>query len=223
MIKCRLFKVIKYKTRNIGAGTYLRELSIVIIGVAVTFFISDIISTAKEKKDLTLQLNAIYIELEDNLENVNQLIKLYNNHNRLGGLLRQTITEPEQVNKDSLRKYEISAGHMDLFSYHKAAYEMFVNNGGMKLLPDRELLLEIAGIYAMLEAAERENSLYNALKIHEIQQLYKLDSKRFVSLINITDPEYSGLFNFYVGVGTGFKSKEAKERIESLLSRRRSK
>lgn len=223
MIKCKLFKVVKHKTRDIGAGAYFRELSVVIIGVAVTFFISDIISTAKEERDLKLQLDAIYTELEDNLESVSKLTELYDNHIRLGGLLRQTITEPEQVNKDTLRKYVSSADYMDLFSYHKAAYEMFVNNGGMKLLSDKKLLLEIAGIYAMLEATERENSLYNALKIHEIQQLYKLDSKRFVSRISITDPEYNGLFNFYVGVGTGFKSKEAKERIENLLERRRLK
>ena len=222
-MKCRLFRTVKFKTKGVKIGAYLRELSIVIIGVATTFLISDAISTAKEKKDLNLQLNTIYTELEENLEKVNSLIKLYDNHIRLGTLLRQTITEPEQVNKDTLRKYIMSADHMDLFIYHKAAYEMFVINGGMKLLSDRKLLLDISESYAMLEAAAKENNLYNSIKLQEIQQLYKLEPKRFVSRIGITEPEYKGLFNFYVGVGTGFKSKEAKKQIEKVLENRKKK
>ena len=212
-MKCRLFKTVKRKTKEARIGAYIRELSVVIIGVAVTFLISDTVSTAKEKKDLNQQLNAIYIELELNLEKVNQLVQLYDSHIQLGRLLRQTITEPEQVSEDSLRKYIASADHMDLFIYNKSAFEMFVINGGMKLISDRRLLLDISESYAMLEAASRESELYNSLKLREIQELYKLDPKRFVNRLAITEPENKGLFNFYMGVATGFKSKEAKKQI----------
>lgn len=126
---------------------YLRELSIVIIGVATTLFASNIIVDIKEQKDLDTQINAIYAELNDNQELVSRLIADYNAHNRLKELFLQTLDKSVKIDKDTMNLYIRNIGKVTPFTYKMGAYEMFLNSGAMKLMKDRELLMDITECY----------------------------------------------------------------------------
>ncbi|GHU58734.1 hypothetical protein FACS189411_14630 [Bacteroidia bacterium] len=55
------------------SGKYVRELSIVVIGIAISFSINNWISDKSEKKDMKLYLGAIEVELERNVEKLELL------------------------------------------------------------------------------------------------------------------------------------------------------
>jgi hypothetical protein len=207
---------IKQSTAKIG--NYLRELSIVIIGVAVTLYAGDVIGNLKEQKDLNLQLAAIYTELEFNLERVDEIINIHKRHDHLRESIMENIDHPQQVN-DSINKPNSGIGSRASFIYKKGAYEMFINSGAMKLLANRQLLLEITECYIWLESTKEGSQRYYEAKMQELSKLNNLDTKTYLGNIDISDPRFHGIVNFYIGFnGFGYTPEMAKEQIEKTLA-----
>jgi hypothetical protein len=197
---------------------YVRELSIVVIGVAVTLCASSIVGMIKEKQDLNLQLAAIQTELEFNLERAGEIIDFYKRHEHLGQVIMKNIDHPQQVN-DSINKPNSGVARIAPFVYKKGAYEMFINSGAMKLLADRKLLLNITECYIWLESTKEGSQRYNDAKMQEFTKLNNLDTKTYLGDIDISDPRFHGIINFYIGFnGFGYTPESAKEQIEKTLS-----
>jgi choline kinase len=136
-------------------GKYLREISVVVIGVAITLSISYMITNRNEKRDLALYLNAIKIELEENANSFDYHAKMLQKSVRYAEYIRSH--DEKSINQDSIWYY----GHsMDGFGYaliqsdivfSKNAFEMFKASGAMRLLIDKELLIYISGTYNTME------------------------------------------------------------------------
>jgi len=58
-------------------GKYIREQPIVVTGVAIAFFIGVWITNASNKKDIDLYLNSIQLELEENINAIEEVIKYW--------------------------------------------------------------------------------------------------------------------------------------------------
>ena len=206
----------KKKSRKIGS--YIRELSIVIIGVAVTLYASSIINSNKEKKDLHQQLDIICTELESNIKSLDGLIGFYDRHERLRSYLVESINNPKEGTNDSIRKYGYIIGELYLFVYKRDAYDMLLNSGAIKLMTDRYLLLDITECYSMLEIAKNDFDTYASLKLNEFQKLNDLKETTSYNK-GILDPEYRNLFNFYINMQKGYYPVEVKEHIQNVLSK----
>jgi hypothetical protein len=193
---------------------YVRELSIVIIGVAVTLYVSDRVGTKKEKKDLNLQLAVIYMELESNLERLDDIIDYYEKTNHLRRTIMENIDNLQQAN-DSISGF----GSVSSFNYKKGAYEMFINSGAMKLFTDRKLLLDITECYILLENAQKSTLAYNEAKTRELSKAYDMDTKTLLKNIDMAAPQWRSIVNFYITT-SGFEgsAKSAKKQIEKTLS-----
>lgn len=196
---------------------YLRELSIVIIGVAVTLAASSIVNDFKEKRDLKQQLNIIHAELESNVERLDGLIDFYGRHGKLSNFLIESIENPQTGTIDSINKYSSIIGEIYPFTYKRGAYDMFLNSGAAKLLTDRNLLLDITESYTMLEIIKGDYDKYVEMKIIEIQKFNDLGRKNIYNVIDITSPEYSNMFNFYTSIRKGEYPVETREHIEKVL------
>jgi hypothetical protein len=61
---------IKTKTLIIKIGKYLRKLSIVVVGIAITLYVNNYLTTRTKKKDMALYLNAVKMELKTDLKNL---------------------------------------------------------------------------------------------------------------------------------------------------------
>jgi len=85
------------KLKQLKIGNYFRELSVVIIGVAVTLYASNAITNAKAQKDLHIQLNAVYAELEYDLQIINSLIDFYDDVEQLRKYVTEDYHNPGQV------------------------------------------------------------------------------------------------------------------------------
>lgn len=205
--------------RKLKPWNYLRELSIVIIGVAITLYAGNRISSANEKKNMRLQVAAIYTELEDNSGKLDNLIDYYQKHARFSELLQKNLHDPQQPLNDSIRKYQNIIGKIVPFTFKKGAYEMFLQSGAMKLLKDRNLLLNITESYALLEIAKEQHDRYNDTKIQLFIPVYEADARMFLNT-DIQNPAEQGLRNFHTfHSGNLFYVEEAKTQIKKTLPR----
>lgn len=199
-------------------SSYLRELSVVVIGVAITLYASNFVTSLREKKDLNQQLKAIYIELEDNIKKIDELIAHYEKASCLRIALLEFVENPQPQNRDSVHKYTYVVGRVETFTYKKGAYEMLLNSGAMKLL-DRTQLLDITESYDMLEILKESHDRYADLQTKQVEKLYDLDTKQIIVNYDITEPQFLGIRNFFISVsGKEYYPKETKKQIEKVLS-----
>lgn len=209
---------------------YIRELSIVVIGVAITLYAGNLINDIKTKRDLKFQLAAIYAELEENLQNVNELSDHYERLTQLRKHLHYHMKEDEAAKvdpamsiADSIMKYQNTALFTVNFSYKRDAYNVFINNDETKILADKDLLLEISGCYSSLEELKEENDRYIDSKWLVFHEVYRLDKDFIFSEdFNILSPPLNDLFNFHaLNSGLELSTQEVKRQIEETLSENR--
>ncbi|MDR2083450.1 MAG: hypothetical protein LBP67_00420 [Bacteroidales bacterium] len=199
---------------------YLRELSIVIIGIAVTLYAGNLIGNIKVKKDLKFQLTAIYLELEENLKKVDEVVNYYDQIGRLRKNIHSNMLDPEHTSKDSILKYQDIALFTASFNYKKDAYTVFVNSDGTKILSNNNLLLDISKCYSSLEELKQEHDQYIFTKLLIFQEVYKLDKKLiFGNNFDITSVFLNDLYNFHaLNSGMETTTKSVKTQIEEVLS-----
>ncbi|MDR0970347.1 MAG: hypothetical protein LBM67_07420 [Lentimicrobiaceae bacterium] len=212
-----MYNETKSKKKSWKIVSYFRELSVVVIGVAITFFANNLITEFKEKNDLNQQLKAIYMELADNMEKIDDLLVHYEKVNRLKAALLEFVENPQQQNRDSVNKYAYILGKVEAFSYKKGAYEMFLNSGAMKLLVNRKHLLDITESYNMLEILKEEHDRYTNLQTKQIEKLYDLDTKQIMGNLDITEPQFHSIRNFFISVSKDYYPEETKKQIEKVL------
>ena len=137
-------------------GKYLREISVVVIGVAITLSVSLWITHSNDKKNLALYLDAILIELHQNGESFDEAARLFQKSARYAKYINSH--DEKSMSKDSLDYYRLSDD--DGFGYGLiqsntiyliSAFEMFKSSGAMRQLDNKELLTEIWGIYIQME------------------------------------------------------------------------
>jgi len=186
----------KFKLKKIKIGSYLRELSIVIIGVAVTLTAGGIIGNIQEKNDLKLQMDAIYTELEDNKERVESLKEFYEERRKLQFLLIKDHRNPGSVDQDSIKKYNNVVGRVKSFVYKNNAYSMLINTGAIKSFKNKKLLLDITESYTLLQSIKESHMEQMGLLAQLFNNVYSMDSNWVIDQHDIK--KFPGLYNFYM-------------------------
>lgn len=154
-------------------GKYLREVSIVVLGVAITFAVSLWFSNYNEKKEMSLCLKAIKTELENNAEVfefnsiwMQKSIK-YANYIRLH--------DEKSISKDSINYYSHSSdgygwGIIESPRFViKDAFEMFKSFGSMRNM-NKESLVLIWRVYNKMENAQQFFDLCFQIKREEFMK-----------------------------------------------------
>ena len=118
-------------------GKYLREISVVVIGVAITLSASYWISNKSEKRDMTLYLKAIRLELEENIETLERAIEDLKPSIKYSNYLQSL--DKKSLNSDSINNYK-DAFAANMYSFQTNAFEMFKNSGIMRFIDDKEFL-----------------------------------------------------------------------------------
>ena len=137
-------------------GKYLREISVVVIGVAITLSASYWITNRNENRDMALYLNAIKLELENNAASFDGYAKELHKSVEYANYV-QTHDE-KSINQDTIDYYMSSSDGgigwgmiQSSIIYSKNAFEMFKVSGAMRQMVDKELLMSICGTYSKME------------------------------------------------------------------------
>lgn len=127
---------------------YLRDLSIVVAGIAVTLYVNDKVTNQGEKRDLKLYLNAIKMELEENIKIIDDAIEVLQPSLRYAEYL---VSHPkDSLNKDTIVSRFFSDNAIlttQTCTFKTNAFDMFKSSGVMRLVNDKDLLLSLWDMY----------------------------------------------------------------------------
>ena len=144
-------------------GKYIREISVVVIGVAITLTVSYLINLKNEKRDMELHLRAIKMELQENAGDISALIKTLHPAKRYTNYLRSN--EKKSLEKDTLNSYfTLCYSTWWNFTFKTYAFEMYKNSGTMRLMNDKVLLKEIWNVYDGITILKEITDEHNRLK-----------------------------------------------------------
>jgi hypothetical protein len=181
------------------SGKTFRDVMVVVIGIAITFSLNNWISNKNERKDVQLYLEAVKIELEANLKDVENHTKYYQHAMELSEYLNSHKLEDYQL--DSIEKHYWMMFSTYTFKCKTSAFEMLKISGAMRLLKDKTFLSNIWDMYAMLEFLKVTDQEYELRKGDEIfnlvfsGNLIKM-STQIDLLLNISRPEFSRYLSF---------------------------
>jgi len=144
-------------------GNFFREVAVVVIGVAITLSASVWISNRNEKRDMSLYLNAIKMELEENIKIINGSIEYLLPDVKYSAYLR--THDKKSLNDDSIKYYADTCCYIiNSFKLKTNAFEAFKSSGIIRLLDDKELLLKMWDVYTGLDSQNETLKWYNDLK-----------------------------------------------------------
>jgi hypothetical protein len=149
---------------------YLRELSVVAVGVAITIVIGLWINNRNNKNDLKQYLNTIKLELETNAKDLDSSIKKMQLSIAYADYLRNH--DKKSINRDTLDVFTFEGGMNTIssFPFKTNAFDMFKTSGVMRLVENKELLLSIWGIYSDINEAKEALNMLMQTKLEEIKK-----------------------------------------------------
>ena len=145
-----------------------REVFVVVIGVAITLFASYWLGIRNEERDMALYLNAIKMELEENIKILEAAIENLEPSLRYTDYLQSN--DKELLNKDSLMSYQYTYYSFTGYSFKTNAFEMFKSSGIMRLVDDKELLLSLWDVYDEFTSVKETFDWFLPIKWEEIKK-----------------------------------------------------
>lgn len=135
-----------------SVAKYLRELSIVVLGIVITFGVSSWISARNEKQDIQRYLDAVRLELDDNLLSMRNEFDYYDRAEKLAKYLRSDI--PERLKMEDIAKYDDVVRNAHFIVFKTSAFEMLKSSGMMRLIKDKGLSKSIIDCYVYMDGVK---------------------------------------------------------------------
>ena len=130
---------VKTTVKGWQVGDYIRQTSIVVIGVLITFAGSELVTQNSEKKDIQATMSLIRDELKSNRENYESIVSEFREDERLSSLLVEYDLKHRTIPEDSLIQFRFLMGHIRSFYYSQNALDILKNSMLMQKISDKEL------------------------------------------------------------------------------------
>ena len=159
---------------------YLRELSIVVTGIAITVGSGLWVNYRNNEKAQKEYLDAIKMELENNVKQFDWCTNWLQKSVSYADYIRSN--DKKSFNKDTLYYYSQTDNNGCGYGYTVSitaifptnAFEMFKFSGEMRQIKDKELLMSIWEIYAIIESAKLNIDRYFRIKEEEVMKSRQL-------------------------------------------------
>jgi hypothetical protein len=171
-------------------GKYFREVSVVVIGVAITLSASYWISNKSEKRDMALYLKAIKLELEENIETLERAIEDLKPSVRYSNYLESL--DAKSLNSDSLNSYG-AALSVQMYSFQTNAFEMFKSSGVMRFISDKEFLQSLWNMHENIIGIRTISDWY-------FQEKWSALKQEFPLLIDGQKPKVAPMYYFHLSM-----------------------
>ena len=148
---------------------YIRDLSIVVAGIAVTLYTSDHVTGKSEKRDLSRYMTAIKLEMEENINTLEYAIERLQPSIKYAQYLN--THDRKSLDKDTLQYYAATCCYSFYGATFKTnAFEMFKSSGMMRLIADKDLLLLLWNVYDELDDVKDEFDIMFPIKWEDIKR-----------------------------------------------------
>lgn len=150
---------------------YIRQLSIVILGIVVTFAANDAITNYSQSKEIQSALQLVRTELEMNLEKVRKINSRIAMEQKACSYLLKYAQDFQQASEDTLFLYQNIPFQSRTFSYTKDAIDLLKSSSLFQKIRPKDLTLQIITTYSDLEmVAGNVKDFYN-MKMHYADML----------------------------------------------------
>lgn len=192
---------------------YLREVSVVVIGVAITLFASYLITNKNERKDMSLYLHAIKLELEENIKFLDSEVEYLEDWEKYA--LYLSSRDKNSVHKDSIRGWNYEGiGSTHNIAFQTSAFEMFKVSGAMRLMNNKELLQNVWKAYLDLEKIKMTLDSYYQLKSEELKKNNQIELAKLPNPIPMYD-----FYHTYVGFGALEGCKSLSKELKAIVGK----
>ncbi len=152
------------KIKSWGITKYMRELSIVMIGVFVTLWVTGIISDNSKQREVNRVMKLVQTELEDNLRSVEFSQHKWAAEQQVYRLIRQHIGRLEEIPLDTLEKYRKVIGDIHNLSVKSDSYEVLKSSLLTQYIDNKDFLRALSQTYGSLELVQDKLNRYTNLK-----------------------------------------------------------
>ncbi len=199
------------------SGKYLRELSVVVVGIVITFGLNGWIGHRSEQKEAERYLQMVKTELEENLGIVQEQFVFYGETRDFAKYLL-SAGDQKQLQADSVAKYESLMRTLKIMTYEASAFEALKSSGAMRLIKDEELLKSIIDCYTLLERAKSIGDSEMSRKETEMRDIVR-EYGVAEEIFELKKPEYKPLFHYFSSYSAPEGSFwDCAEQIEKTLA-----
>lgn len=156
------------KSKSFPARTwreYTLQLSVVIIGIVVTFAGSGLIERWRVAREVRATMLLVHAELETNRADFMQVWDYQQWEMRACKFLTDNRRDLKRIPSDTLASFDPVYGRIHFFHPRRDAFEVLKNSGLMSSVPDKDFLLAVTQGYAVLADLEENISMYYQLKL----------------------------------------------------------
>ncbi len=147
-----------------GIMKYLRELSVVIIGVFVTLWITSVISDNAKQNEVDRMMKLVQTELEENLQSIEWSQRKWETEQRVYQLIRQHISHVEAIPLDTLETYRKVIGDIHSLAVNADSYEVFKSSLLTQYIKDKDFLRALSQTYGSLGGIQSKLLRYSNQK-----------------------------------------------------------
>lgn len=140
------------KKWQIRLRDYLIQLSVVVLGIFITFGISDFIKAKQERKEFKASLALLKIELLSNLKEVQSIREGLEHLDAGARHLYEVQWDFPKLPSDTLKKYINIPVYIQWFSYNQYALDMVKSRSTSASFQDRQMLSDLLDCYRGLQS-----------------------------------------------------------------------
>lgn len=175
--------------RSLKPGAWLWQLSVVVVGILITFKGTDIVNSSQEKKELRHMLEMVREELLTNIAILDYMQGYNMEESRGMGIFAEYADKLRAMPTDSLEKHMSILGRSSTTVFSKTAMEVFKNSSAPLTMRNKSLLQFLYLCYESLDDYSKNNDSYYLEKRRIANDfLYSLDKRTLAKLTEEGDP-----------------------------------
>lgn len=133
-------------------GDYFKQLSVVIIGIVVTFSGSSLLERIEIRRQIRQTAQLLHAELADNLAQLDAMHDFTSQDYRIyKTFVDHYLDRVDRIPPDSVWRIYTVLTHSNTFRYRKNALETMKSSVAVQEIKDREIVLDIFDCYDKLE------------------------------------------------------------------------
>lgn len=152
-------------------GDYILQLSVVILGVIVTFGGSTLLSERAKAKEIANTMEMIKIELEMNKKDIQEISQYLAAEQKMSRYLLHFENNLSEASEDTLKMQLNFPFRINRFKARTDALEMFKMSSLAQQIQDKKLILQIIKTYTEIKAVEDVVKWYYDLKSKYLEEL----------------------------------------------------
>lgn len=191
-------KRLEYTFENWQISNYIRQLSIVVLGIIITFVGSDFINSYVKQQEVKAVMLLIKEELKYNQHKLMNIKDNVTSLDRLGEILRQANFDYKDIPKDTLAKYWRSLNTFRSFNYSSNSIEVLKNSSLMQYVSDKAFLISLMESYESINGLQGTINMFYERKTKFWDSIIESLSEDQLKVLATNDIEnnYSVIFSF---------------------------